>query len=272
MVEKTANTHVEEQRECGISTKEDLVRQLQSLGIQKGMLVLVNADTKRLGYLVGGPQILVEALIEVVGYEGTIVMPTFTPQMADPACQKKRVNRTYWDEVRKNALPFDRKLSNPVQCDQLIHQFLRNDGVTRSYHPLYSFAAWGKYAKLICDKHPLHFGLSQDSPLGKISELNGYALLLGCDYDSCTMFHLARYNGEQLPIKVVSAPIENNKHLYWKDMLDLDLEIKNFSEVGEVMEERNIVRTTYLGTGKCRLFSAREAVTFATAYFHIHKD
>ena len=142
----------------------------------------------------------------------------------------------------------------------------------RSYHPLYSFAAWGKYAKLICDRHPLHFGLSKDSPLGKIVEFNGYTILLGCEYESCSMFHLARYSGDQLPIRLVSAPIENNKQTIWKDMLDLDYHTKNFSEIGEAMEERSVVKTSYIGNGRCRMFSAREAITLATAYFHIHRD
>ena len=86
------------------------------------------------------------------------------------------------------------------------------------------------------------------------------------------MFHLARYSGDQLPIRLVSAPIENNKQTIWKDMLDLDYHTKNFSEIGEAMEERSVVKTSYIGNGRCRMFSAREAITLATAYFHIHRD
>ena len=61
----------------------------------------------------------------------------------------------------------------------------------RSNHPAYSFLAWGKYAKLIVEKHPLHFGLSKDSPLSKIVDLNGFVLLAGMNYDKCEMFDLA---------------------------------------------------------------------------------
>lgn len=271
MAERSAFTEINSEA-IAVSSKEEIIQQLMTLGIQKGMVLLVQADIRRLGYVIGGEQALIEALIEAVGYEGTLVVPTFTPQLLDPACQKKRVGRTYWEDVRASALPFDRRLTLPLKKDTLAMQFLRNEGVVRSYHPLYSFAAWGKYAKLICDRHPLHFGLSQDSPLGKMVEFNGYMVLLGCEYERCCLFHLARYSGDQLPIRLVSAPITGNKRTIWKDMLDLEYQTKNFSAIGEVMEERNVVKNSYIGNGRCRMFSAREAVTLATAYFHIHKD
>lgn len=253
-----------------IIRKQDMVAQLEQLGIQKGMLLLVSADTSLMGYLLGGCQALIEALMEVVGFEGTIVMPCFTPQLLDPACKDSALKRQYWAEAREGAYPFDKKLSEPYGSDPLVYQFLRNDAVARSYHPLYSFAAWGKYAKLICDKHPLHFALGKDSPLGKIVELNGYCLMLGCGYEGCTMFQMARYNGELFPVRIVSAPITTNNETQWKNMLDVELSTKHFSEIGEVLEDKHVVKTGYLGNGRCQLCSAREAVTIATSYFAIH--
>lgn len=254
-----------------IITKADIMSQLSNLGVQRGMLLLIDADCSKLGYISGGVQVVIEALMETVGYEGTIVMPSFNCENLDPACHgSKRIARENWDLIRDYALPFHRRLSEPDTDDALVHQFLRNEGVIRSYHPIYSFAAWGKYAKIICDKHPLHFGLSKESPLGKLTELNGYSLLLGCSYDDCTAFQLARYSGDQLPIKILSAPIEQNNRMVWKDMLDLELENSGFEVIGQVMEERKIVKNMYLNTARCRFFSAREAVNIATAYFHIN--
>ena len=227
--------------------KQDIKIQLEQLGIQKGMLLIVNADTLHMGYLNGGCQAVIEALMECVGYEGTIVVPTFTPQYKDPACQKDKPPRQQW-------------------------QFLRNDAVLRSNHPLYSFAAWGKYAKLICDKHPLHFALGKDSPLGKIYEMNGYCILLGCEYEACTMFHMAEYQEDIFPVKLVSAPIESNHRILWKDLLDIEQHNENFSEIGEVMEDRKIVKTAYIANSKCHFFSAREAVNLASTYFHMYYD
>lgn len=91
MAERSAFTTLN-QDTATVSSKEEIVQQLTSLGIQKGMVLLVQADLQRLGYLIGGEQALIEALIDAVGYEGTLVMPTFTPQLLDPSCQKKRWN------------------------------------------------------------------------------------------------------------------------------------------------------------------------------------
>lgn len=272
MAERSAYTALKEPLVSTVSSKKEMLQQLEALGIQKGMVLLVQADSTRLGYLIGGEQALMEALMEAVGYEGTLIMATFTPELLDPSLCEPRIHREYWEEVRRNALPFDRKTTLPKHADPLVLQFLRNEGIARSYHPLYSFAAWGKYAKLFCDRHPLHFGLGQDSPLGKVVEFNGYTLMLGCDYEGCCIFQLARYQGSQPSIRLLSAPIENNKQVLWKDMLDVTYSTKDFSAVGDVMEERCVVKSSYIGNGRCRLFSAREALHLATAYFNIHEE
>lgn len=271
MVEQSTLNTLRKENET-VSSKQEILQQLETLGVQKGMVLLVHANMQRLGYIVGGAQALIEALMEAVGYEGTLVVPTFTPQLLDPACLNTSIAREYWKEIRYNALPFDKKLTAPNDSDIFAMQFLRNDGVIRSYHPLYSFASWGKYAKVICNRHPLHFGLSKDSPLGKIVEFNGNVVLLGCDYTECTMFHLARYMNEQTPIRLISAPIINNKKTMWKDMLDLDYQTKNFPEIGEVIEERNLIKTTYIGNTKCKMFSSRETISLVSAFFQIHND
>lgn len=252
--------------------KQDIKNMLEQLGVQKGMLLIVDVDSTHIGYLNGGVQAMIEALMECVGYEGTIVVPAFTPQYKDPACQENKPPRQFWKDIREQALPFDRKLSEPSNADAFISQFLRNEAVLRSNHPLYSFAAWGKYAKLICDKHPLHFALGKDSPLGKIYEMNGYCVLLGCEYEACTMFHMAEYQDDIFPVKLVSAPIESNHRILWKDLLDIEQQTENFHEIGEVMEDRKIVKTAYIANSKCRLFSAREAVNLASTYFHMYYD
>lgn len=254
-----------------VMTKEDIKYQLQKMGLKKGMAVLIHANLDKLGFMSDGPQTIIDALIDAVGYDGTIVMPTFTLDMVDPCCRKDvHIDCESWEYIRDSMKPFDRKLS-AGKYDELIQQFLRNDGVVRSYHPLHSFAAWGKYAKIICDRHPLHFSLSKDSPLGKLYELNGFVLLLGCDYEECAMFHLSRYNTNQLPIKVVCCPVNTNGKADWKDLLDLEIDKLGYDMVGKIMEEREIVKMCCIGEGLCKFFSGRQAVTLATAYYSLNK-
>jgi aminoglycoside 3-N-acetyltransferase len=272
MVERNKYNSINENYNAIVSSKEQVLKMLQELGVRKGMTILVQADLTKLGYLIGEEQMLIDALIESVGYEGTIVMPAFTMHLCDPANKKERVARFHWGNVRKNALPFDRKKSIPKNQDTLVQQFLHNEGVLRSYHPLYSFAAWGKYAKLICDKHPLHFGLNADSPLGKLEELNAFVVMLGCPMEESVALSLAHYKNNLLPIKVIYAPIENNRKLQWKAMLDLDLKDVDYHNCCKAMEDRKVIRHAYLGGGKCTLFSMREGVRQAQECYCIEND
>lgn len=260
-------------KEITVLTKEDIKYSLTSLGVKKGMLLFVQSSLRPLGWINGGAQTIIEALMECVGYEGTIIMPAFTKLISDPASLKVgTVPRESWEKIRNTALPFSKKLTIPQNMGEVAVQFMRNEAVLRSSHPTYSFLAWGKYAKLIVEKHALHFGLSKESPLGKIVELNGYVVMLGMNYDKCEMLHLAQYSAAKCPIKISTYPIEKNGSTNWIKMADLDLNTYGYRIVGEVMEERKIVSEMRVGDTYCRMFSAREAVNITTAYLNLEND
>ena len=56
--------------------KEEIVQKLREVGLEKGDAVMVHTSLKRMGYVCGGAQTVIEALMEVVGENGTIMMPT----------------------------------------------------------------------------------------------------------------------------------------------------------------------------------------------------
>ena len=56
--------------------KEEIVQKLRGVGLEKGDAVMVQTSLKRMGYVCGGAQTVIEALMEVVGENGTIMMPT----------------------------------------------------------------------------------------------------------------------------------------------------------------------------------------------------
>ena len=62
--------------EMRVILKEEIVQKLREVGLEKGDAVMVHTSLKRMGYVCGGAQTVIEALMEVVGEDGTIMMPT----------------------------------------------------------------------------------------------------------------------------------------------------------------------------------------------------
>ncbi|MDD6504301.1 MAG: AAC(3) family N-acetyltransferase, partial [Lachnospiraceae bacterium] len=56
--------------------KEDIVNELKRVGLKKNDVVMGHTSLKSMGYICGGAQTVIEALLEVVGEDGTIIMPT----------------------------------------------------------------------------------------------------------------------------------------------------------------------------------------------------
>ncbi len=67
-----------------LCTFDSLRADLRALGVTDGMTLMVHASLNKVGYLVGGPVTLIRALLDVLGTEGTLVMPCESPQCADP--------------------------------------------------------------------------------------------------------------------------------------------------------------------------------------------
>ena len=56
--------------------KQDMLDAFKKLGMQQGMTVMVHSSLSSLGYVCGGAQTVIRALLETVTREGTIVMAT----------------------------------------------------------------------------------------------------------------------------------------------------------------------------------------------------
>lgn len=60
-------------------TRESLAADLKELGLGEGERVIVHASLSSLGYVVGGAEAVIQALMDVLTSTGTLVMPTQSP-------------------------------------------------------------------------------------------------------------------------------------------------------------------------------------------------
>ena len=70
----TSETHAIAEAERPATTAS-LRDDLAALGLEAGDLVIVHSSLSALGWVAGGAQAVVEALLAVVGSSGTVVMP-----------------------------------------------------------------------------------------------------------------------------------------------------------------------------------------------------
>ena len=56
--------------------KDEIIQKLKEVGLKSGDTVMVHTSLGKMGYVCGGAQAVIEALMEVVGDSGTIMMPT----------------------------------------------------------------------------------------------------------------------------------------------------------------------------------------------------
>ena len=58
--------------------KDDIIEDLKNLGIKKGDIVLMHSSYKSLGVIEGGAKTFFEAFLDVIGEEGTLILPALS--------------------------------------------------------------------------------------------------------------------------------------------------------------------------------------------------
>lgn len=252
-------------------TRTSLTYDLHELGIKSGMTLLVHSSLKSLGWVCGGPVTVVQALTDVLTPTGTLIMPTHSGGLTDPAqWGNPPVPESWWQTIRETMPAFDPHLTPTHMMGQIVETFRHLPGVIRSDHPALSFAAWGKHAKFITARHELDYGLGEHSPLARIYELGGHVLLLGVKDENNTSFHLAEYRIHQKKETNCGYPVIENGQRIWKTCRDIELNADRFNEIGSDFEKTNQVRMGKVGSAPVRLFAQRQGVDFAVQWLIKH--
>ncbi|MFD8522989.1 aminoglycoside N(3)-acetyltransferase [Streptomyces capillispiralis] len=248
-------------------TLGSLTAQLRALGVRPGETLLAHSSLSSLGWVNGGPVTVVRALLGALGPDGTLVVPTQTGGLSDPAVwQAPPVPEEWWETIRATMPAYD-PLTTPSHGVGVIPETVRTwPGARRSAHPQTSFAAVGPRAAEIVDGHAADCRLGERSPLAKLERTGARVLLLGAGYDSCTSFHLAEYRVPS-PRVAVGRPGPDG----WETVTEVSITSERFDELGYDFERDRPVVRGGVGAAEARLFPVAEAVAYAERWLAVHR-
>lgn len=219
----------------GPATVESLAADLSALGVSPGMTLLVHSSLSSLGWVCGGAVSVILALEEVLGPEGTLVMPTQSGDISEPRdWRNPPVPESWWGTIRSTMPAFDLDMTPTRGVGVVPECFRKQRGTLRSGHPTASFAARGAKAAEVISDHQLEYSLGEQSPLARLYDLDARVLLLGAGHECLTSLHLAEYRADYSGKRTIlrGAPLMVDGERRWVEFEDIDWTDKDFAELG----------------------------------------
>lgn len=257
--------------------RDRLARQLQQLGLRRGVDVLVHSSMRAVGRVAGGPGTVLDAVRDVIGPRATVVVPTQTPGNSVTSAVHLRsiagMTERQIEEFRQRQPPFVAADSPSVGMGIFAEHVRCHSQARRSAHPITSFAALGPRAAQITAVHPMECHLGEESPLGALSKYRAQVLLLGVGYEKTTVFHLAEYRiGASLRTYHSKVLAAGRPEGVWAEYEGIRLDDSDFGQIGrEMAQGRPWVRTGEVGSAFAACFPVVEAVRFAVEWMRRHR-
>lgn len=249
-----------------IVTEESLKEDLAALGITQGDGVFVHSAMRPLGQVIGGPRVVVAALMASVGRRGLVAMPgysddaKFPPQIDSESCTSAERARI------EDAVPgYDPQLSPTAGMGAIAECFRTWPGTKRSGHPTISVCLNGVGAAEYAAVHDLEWACGPNSPLGT---LRGRAqmkiLLAGVGWNRCSALHTAEVLAAHRRTKMRRFKLPGAEP-EWREVVDAANDMNRlFPAVGAAFEETGAVTFGALGRAEARVCDYAALVAFAT--------
>jgi aminoglycoside 3-N-acetyltransferase len=255
-------------------TVESLTAQLYTIGLAQGQTVLVHSSMSRLGWVIGGAEAVIRALLTAVGETGTIMMPTHNYSNTDPSeWQHPPVPEDWWQLIRDHTPPYNPQTTPTEGMGAVPELFRTFPGAVRSSHPAFSMTALGPNAEYLTANHSLTADIGDESPVGKLYELDGYVLLLGVEHWNNTSLHLAEFRADYPDKRTVpsgAAMMVNGKR-EWVFYDAFETSADDFGEVGAAFDTAHHIQVHHIHDAPVRFFKQRLVVDFAIKWMEQHR-
>ena len=237
--------------------QSSLVSQLRALGLARGDVVMVHSSFRSLG--IRDPELILRALLEVLGEEGTLLMPALS-YLQEPA-HIHDTNRT------------------PTCVGFLPEYFRCRIGTLRSVHPTHSVCGVGAQVHAWLDDHiEDRTPCGPHSPFHKLLHSPGKILMLGCGLEPNTSMHAVEEHAP--PPYLFAAPMvytitDANGRTFTKEYIPHLFQnvIQRYERVGKLLTDKTLSKgtvgqaTSYLIRGDALLEAALPRLRSDPFYF-----
>ena len=167
-------------------TDVDLSKALRNLGVKDGDTLLVHSSLSNIGYISGGADSVIDALLSAVGDTGTILAPAFTrPYIYFEGSGNKGLTFRPYD-----TRPDGNLRDKMITTGALPKAMLCRENSARSGHVSHEWVAIGaNAAECVAGHDLLDDPASNHSPMKKALDRNGSVVFVGCDVKFNTFIH-----------------------------------------------------------------------------------
>lgn len=234
--------------------------------VPPGGVWIVHSSCRSLGPVEGGADAVMEALIAALGPQGTLMVPTFTTNLTDPACWPVPLTGDERLAVMARIPTFRVDRSPSFEMGVLPEAVRRHPASRRSAHPTTSWAAIGPQADDLLAHHPLDDPEGEGGPLGRAWRLGATILLIGVGQDRNTTIHLAE---SMLDLPHLHAmrdryPVDGPGGRTWHEVEKTTHCSDGFVALEPLLVEAGALRTFSLGDARVRVMSVPDVVRVAT--------
>lgn len=239
---------------------------------------MVHVRMSAIGWVVGGSETVVGALLDALGPEGTLV--------AYAGWEEHVYRVTEWPAEHREAYlaeppVFDVSTAEAVRGLGRVPERVRTwPGAERSSHPEAGVVAVGPRAKWLTDAHPGNDAYGPASPFARLVEAAGDVLLLGAPLETTTLLHhaeaIARAPGRRLV--TFSVAVAEGGHVSRRTFTDIDtsggvfpyedLELDEdvFAVIARAALAAGIGVRGHVGQAESHVFATRDLTAFAVSW------
>ena len=225
--------------------KSKIESDLRRIGLEEGTHVAVALSMRSIGHVEGGSDAFLDAILDVIGPEGTLMMNAHT--------------RVFPLSDIDSQYVFDSQTSLPW-TGIVPSALMKRKNAIRSRHPVCSVVAIGKHARFLTEDHDEN-SKNELLPYAKLAQIDGYYLCIGTGDNFVAIRHEAQRRAGLFVVPKFTGVMYRNRQGEIKPYISLGTPCtKTQPQLVPQLVAEGIVKRGYIGMASSTISSAKELI------------